>query len=393
MVLFSPAFMVYTLCFLLLSNICTIIFVPYPSPSVTPSRRAIAFIGCSLITLHHILVTFPWRIRALALTDLVLTVIEIGFFARLVSLFWYIFFTELGLLALLLSALFRASTIMRGKDGLLRQQFSFLGGCTSVHPPYTPLSTLLGRGEAASIVFARAVIISQSVCAPSPSSSRSSLSFDFIWVVPAAIRARVHGNNDVSFPTVSWQAGRVPQHLIQHVRFESSRFCKWKHQLNSFGTTTALLVLEYPYRWPMLIPADIHWLRRIHTDVIKTRTDPGSAWSEPLWYGDLDEEAGEDAGVMAAATTRGASLTRLTLALVNEYGAATKLLQDTAAATVLSGMASFGGLHSHSFSLPPPRSAYTTSPRPAFALRQSGRTTRACMQHSLAYVSYRIGSY
>ncbi|KAJ7703860.1 hypothetical protein B0H16DRAFT_1482758 [Mycena metata] len=386
MVLFSPAFRVYTLRFLLLSNIGTIIFVAYPSPSVTPSRRAVTFIGCSLITLHHILVTFPWRIRALALADFVLTVIEIGFFAWLVSLFWYIFFTELGLLALLLSALFRASTIMRGKDGLLRQQFSFLGGCTSVHPPYTPLSKLLGRsisrplvrGEAASIVFARAVIIS--LCAI----LLPFIAFDFIWVVPQFAQAYtqsmvITSEGDVSFPSVNATVFLAGFRNILfntsasniHVSANGNTNCS---RVDSFGTTTALVVLECPYRWPFIqnlsisisIPADIHWLRvsvkADDTDVIPEPTPVlrGAnlfgmlTWTKrevrtqtrtrALWPTYISLFIPEITALQPfpGANTGGASLTRLTL--VNEYGTATKLLQDTAAATVLSGIASFGGL-------------------------------------------------
>ncbi|KAJ7695286.1 hypothetical protein B0H16DRAFT_1904104 [Mycena metata] len=171
--------------------------------------------------------------------------------------FWYIFFAELGLLALSLSALFQASTIMRCKDGLLlRQQFSFLGGCTPIHPPYTP------RGEAASIVFARAVIINQSVCAPA-----ILLPFiDFIWVVPQFAQASM-GITTLASPPSSWQAGS------RNISFNTSTSLQTNGNKHQLLTRRSRFVWHYHHRvgdprmcthigGPLDVdPADIHWLR------------------------------------------------------------------------------------------------------------------------------------
>ncbi|KAJ7725165.1 hypothetical protein B0H16DRAFT_1471952 [Mycena metata] len=341
MLLFSPAFRAYTLRFLLLSNIATIIFVAYPSLSVTPSRRAITFIVCSLITLHHILV-----------------------FRLAVSLFWYIFFTELGLLALLLSGLFRAATIMQCKAGLPRQPFSFLGGCTPVHPPCTPLSTLLGRsisrplvrGEAmaASIVFARAVIINQSVCAPA-----ILLPFiDFIWVVPQFAQESMVITT-FQLPSTKWYASRQdsatshstrPLRIFTFLQMETpTQFVWYYHRVAG---------PRMPISVPDVDPAEIHWLR------VCVKADDRYGRD-----GDLDEEAGEDAdaheGVMAGATTGGARLTRLTPG-VNEYGTTTKLLAAARHNPPLR-FASFGGLSTFINTVPPTRRRARAAARDAGA--------------------------
>ncbi|KAJ7474053.1 hypothetical protein FB451DRAFT_1558305 [Mycena latifolia] len=384
-VLFSPTARVYNLRVLLLSNIGTIIFVAYPSPSVSASTRTVTFISCAVITLHHILVAFPWRMRTLATIDLALVVIEICVFGYLVSLFWYIFFTELGLVALLLSALFRTSTIILCKDGLLRQQFSFLGGCTPVHPPYTPLSTLLNRsisrplvrGESTIIVFARAVIISLgAVIIPF-------VAYDFIFVVPQFAQAYtrsivISNEGDVSLPggnaTVVLAGFRdIPFNTSTsniQVSANGNTNCS---RVDSYGSPTVLVILECPYQWPfirnlsisMSIPEDIHWLKVSvkagDTDVIPDPTPVlrGSnlfgilTWTErrirlltdtrEFWPTYTSLFIPDITALQPfPSNTGGASLTRLTL--VNEYSVATRLLQDTADATVLSGIASFGGL-------------------------------------------------
>ncbi|KAJ7729004.1 hypothetical protein B0H16DRAFT_1470191 [Mycena metata] len=202
----------------------------------------------------------------------------------------------------------------------------------------------LVRGEAASIVFARAINHHQSVCAPS--SSRSSLSSDFIWVVPQFAQSMVI--TTLASPPPSWQAG------FRNISFNTSTSdihvsannCS---HVDSFGiTTTALVILECPYRWPMSIPADIHWLRvSVKAD---DRYGRDNRIPEPIpvlrganLFGMVTwtKRKVRTQALWPAPTraVRASSLTRL-----NEYGTATKLLQDTAAATVLSGLASFGGL-------------------------------------------------
>ncbi|KAJ7729016.1 hypothetical protein B0H16DRAFT_1776383 [Mycena metata] len=256
-----------TLRFLLLSNICSIIFVAYPSLSVTPSRRALTFIVCSLITLHHILVTFPWRIRALGLIDFVLPVIEIGFFVWLVSLFCA---TALGTVSGCDHHVMQGRVITTATVFLLGRLYARSPAVHSVVNTPRPVhfkAPSSGRGDAASIVFARAVIINQSVCAPAI--LLPFIAFVRLHLGGAAIRARVHGNNDVGFPTVFLARSRTISFNTSASNIHVSALSANGNTNNSsrvdrdsFGiTTTALVILECPYRWPMSIPADIPWLR------------------------------------------------------------------------------------------------------------------------------------
>ncbi|KAK7030142.1 hypothetical protein R3P38DRAFT_2524490, partial [Favolaschia claudopus] len=71
------------------------------------------------------------------------------------------------LLLLIVSTSCRIATIFKSKDSILKQRFDFFGGCTPVHPPYTPLRILIGRamarpllrGEATYIILFRAILI------------------------------------------------------------------------------------------------------------------------------------------------------------------------------------------------------------------------------------------
>ncbi|KAJ7663057.1 hypothetical protein B0H14DRAFT_1069347 [Mycena olivaceomarginata] len=149
--LFNPTARVYTLRFLLLCNIATIVcllmsFSVYTFPSV---QLAIA---CSSLTLlHHSLILFPRRMRRLAAVDFALLIIETGLICDILSIRLFRlyeplpFLFGLQLLMLLLSALFRCATIVKSEHSFFRQPFDYLGGCKSVRPRYTPLSILLNR--------------------------------------------------------------------------------------------------------------------------------------------------------------------------------------------------------------------------------------------------------
>ncbi|KAK6977157.1 hypothetical protein R3P38DRAFT_2582177, partial [Favolaschia claudopus] len=71
------------------------------------------------------------------------------------------------LLLLIVSTSCRVATIFKSRESLLKQRFDFFGGCTPVHPPYTPLRILIDRamarpllrGEATYIILFRAILI------------------------------------------------------------------------------------------------------------------------------------------------------------------------------------------------------------------------------------------
>ncbi|KAJ7729020.1 hypothetical protein B0H16DRAFT_1734387 [Mycena metata] len=213
---------------------------------------------------------------------------------------------------------------------------------------------------AASIVFARAVIII-SLCAI----LLPFIDFDFIWVVLQFAQAYTQSIVITSEGDVSFSSVNATVFLLFSLAFQSSlkefySGCDIHVSANNCSRVDSFGIIGDP-RMPisvalsMSIPADIHWLRvsvkaddRYGRD---NRTDPGPPWGEPLWYVSLDEEAGEDAGVMADLyRTLHPFITALPAAvpshhhgrrprhptdtnhqspMVNEYGTATKLLQDT----------------------------------------------------------------
>ncbi|KAJ7729031.1 hypothetical protein B0H16DRAFT_1470224 [Mycena metata] len=60
------------------------------------------------------------------------------------------------------------------------------------------------------------------------------------------------------FRNISFNASASNIRVSANKQTETNTNCS---RVNSFGTTTALVILECPYRWPMSIPGDIHWLR------------------------------------------------------------------------------------------------------------------------------------
>ncbi|KAJ7120108.1 hypothetical protein C8R44DRAFT_787622 [Mycena epipterygia] len=171
--LFNPTARVYTLRFLLLGNIATIVCLVTSFSHYVPSSVQLAIACSSLTILHHSLILFPRRMRRLAAVDFALLIIETGLICDILNIrlfrYWsWLFLFGLQLLMLLLSALFRCATIVKSEHTFFRQPFHFLGGCKSVRPRYTPLSILLNRsisrplvrGESAVIIFTRAVTIS-----------------------------------------------------------------------------------------------------------------------------------------------------------------------------------------------------------------------------------------
>ncbi|KAJ6543067.1 hypothetical protein B0H19DRAFT_1268240 [Mycena capillaripes] len=172
-ILFNSAARVWNLRLLLLWTVGilgSLIYSKLPRGVDLPTALIIAV--CCLLFLHHVLGSFRWPFKGSALFDLVLILFEI---AVLVAFMLYrgllvvdrVLFIP-ALILLILSALFRISTITRTKESIVRQRFVFLGSCVQRHPPYTTLSILLNRsiarplvrGEARYILFGRAMILS-----------------------------------------------------------------------------------------------------------------------------------------------------------------------------------------------------------------------------------------
>ncbi|KAK7022676.1 hypothetical protein R3P38DRAFT_3196074 [Favolaschia claudopus] len=154
---FDPVIRVWNVRILIILSSGTIWVMFHPDsdvPSVHARQDSIPaqIILAGLILLHHLFILLPssWTISALF------------------DLYWV--FWEIGLVQLLLliiSTSCRIATIFKSKESLLKQRFDFFGGCTPVHPPYTPLRILIGRamarpllrGEATYIILFRAILI------------------------------------------------------------------------------------------------------------------------------------------------------------------------------------------------------------------------------------------
>ncbi|KAJ7186970.1 hypothetical protein C8R46DRAFT_1184747, partial [Mycena filopes] len=174
--LFNPVFRVWTFRFLLASISLVIISFLGPGlfgPLVPRTWLVLAWLSI----VHHILAVFRWPIASLAIIDLVWTLLELAgalythvhllltFEARGSEL--VINSLTLMVIALTFSIIFRIATIAKSSQPFLRQRFEFLGGCTSLHPLYTPARILLNRSiarplvrrESQLILFLRGVVI------------------------------------------------------------------------------------------------------------------------------------------------------------------------------------------------------------------------------------------
>ncbi|KAF7367176.1 Short-chain dehydrogenase/reductase family protein [Mycena sanguinolenta] len=122
-----------------------------------------------VILLHHILAAFKWTLRGLALIDLLSVLAEFSVllhFSHNLDPFSPICIAPL--IFLFFSGFFRIATIVYTREGFLIQQFRFLGRCTQSNPPYNTASILLNRslarplvrGESKYIIIARALVLS-----------------------------------------------------------------------------------------------------------------------------------------------------------------------------------------------------------------------------------------
>ncbi|KAJ6451776.1 hypothetical protein C8R45DRAFT_1041642 [Mycena sanguinolenta] len=105
------------------------------------------------LPVHHLAALFKWPGNWLASIDLAMNTIEIGVTSLIV---YYIYdYQEMKLdtpvpvicllVALMVSAVFRAATIYNSEGRICDQQFEFLGGCAPVDPAYTPWTILHHR--------------------------------------------------------------------------------------------------------------------------------------------------------------------------------------------------------------------------------------------------------
>ncbi|KAJ7684092.1 hypothetical protein DFH06DRAFT_1288514 [Mycena polygramma] len=120
----------------------------------------ILFSTFGFILIHHLSFVLNWSMPCLAILDLMLiffevwgiasgfTFVNIGLWhanlgTKLRSLLTFAFI-PIGL-SLTISAAFRVATIIRSKGRFFRQRFMFLGACTTLKLPYTPMAIILNR--------------------------------------------------------------------------------------------------------------------------------------------------------------------------------------------------------------------------------------------------------
>ncbi|KAJ7891936.1 hypothetical protein B0H14DRAFT_2687709 [Mycena olivaceomarginata] len=240
------------------------------------------------VLLHRI---FKWRMRCLALLDLVVVVIEMAGCC-------FIAFELLPiapLILLFLSLLFRIATVIKTKEGILTQRLAFLGCCAESKPPYTVLTILLNRslarplvrGVSRYIIFARAFVLSAIGMGVPAFGIYATIIMPLNSVVSTRTMATDYG----------FETGNLPGHAG-------------------------------PFSW-----SDIS---NISLSIV---FDPGVIEINvfPTCLSDLNDFG----GYPSTAATPGADTAMLTLRQPTRYP--TKFLQDTADASPLSGIATFGG--------------------------------------------------
>ncbi|KAF7362522.1 Short-chain dehydrogenase/reductase family protein [Mycena venus] len=194
-ILFSPIARVWNLRLLLLETLVTWVFLAIRLSSVIDHYGVeaaskpivylpwyILFPTFGFILLHH--VGFVFDCFDLAITDLIFVFIQVGGIGAGFVIANTGMWLEKGLfpspikfayiplgLSLTISIMFRVATIMRSnrpRGGFLCQRFAFLGECTPINPPYTPITIFLNRsiarplvrGESAIIIMARGLVLS-----------------------------------------------------------------------------------------------------------------------------------------------------------------------------------------------------------------------------------------
>ncbi|KAJ7095045.1 hypothetical protein C8R44DRAFT_989592 [Mycena epipterygia] len=187
-ILFSPTTRVWNLRVLVLETIAACVLLALALPSDPTFDEPIFYLPWEIlfptfgfILVHHLSFVFDWPMPCLAIIDFILIFLEVcGMAAGFVFMnigVWgelNIFSTPLRFafvplgLSLSISVTFRVATIIRSNGRFFRQRFTFLGCCTPLKPPYTPMAVILNRsigrplvrGESVAIITARAFVLS-----------------------------------------------------------------------------------------------------------------------------------------------------------------------------------------------------------------------------------------
>ncbi|KAJ6467335.1 hypothetical protein C8R45DRAFT_1019815 [Mycena sanguinolenta] len=281
-------------------------------------------------------------------------------------------------LSLFFSLLFRITTIVKTNEGLLMQRFVFLGHCAPTHPPYTPASILLNRslarplvrGESKFIIVARAVVLSCiGIGVPAfgiyvtliePTGAKVSTTL----IQSPRFVAALPGNATIAF---------VPDNSVHYSHPWDASVTAALH--SSFDNINCSMAGDYPhataicrYAWSeiqtislsVVVPSEAGFLR-VWIGCLASREYacdrllpipllPGSslfgflAWSQrqtvPQSEGDSNLIFSPEVYGLQQNTSVGGNITSLTLSVVREP---IRYFQDTADASALSGIATFGG--------------------------------------------------
>ncbi|KAJ6472527.1 hypothetical protein C8R45DRAFT_936419 [Mycena sanguinolenta] len=275
-------------------------------------------------------------------------------------------------LFMFVSLLFRITTIVKTKERLLVQRFSFLGSCAPSHPPYTAASILLNRslarplvrGESKYIIIVRALVMTlvgigvpafgiyTTVIRPGSAtiSTTSVANPSRVKVdVPgdAFISFRSIGNQDDSDPFAAWEVVVTALNL-NHRRID----CSTDMEKGQPGAIFATCPLAWSDIQTVYVSADAPLAAEIMgisigmDDQIQIPLLPGShlfgllAWSQRQTISGSFLYSPEIIGLQQN-TFVGKSTTSLTLSQFSDYPI--KFLRDTADASFLSGISTFGG--------------------------------------------------
>ncbi|KAJ7187000.1 hypothetical protein C8R46DRAFT_1058561 [Mycena filopes] len=179
--LFNPIFRVWNLRLLLSWTIFIIVY--WAEWEIIGLQEQLAVAAFCLILLHHILGSgWQWHFKGSAIFDLGMTLFEVAGLCYIMYRVCQPHLKHKGavedarplkgifaveLVSLGISAIFRICTMLQTSKRLHHQTLSFLGECTPVYPPYTPLHIFLTRsttrplvrGESRLILFTRALVI------------------------------------------------------------------------------------------------------------------------------------------------------------------------------------------------------------------------------------------
>ncbi|KAJ7806635.1 hypothetical protein B0H14DRAFT_2875291 [Mycena olivaceomarginata] len=338
-ILFHPVLRVYTLRLLL---VATILIVVINGMGLLYGQGITPYINIFLcgigICVHHILALyFNGGMRGLALLDLVVVVIEMA--APLVPLF--------------LLLLFRIATVVKTKERILTQRLAFLGCCAESKPPYTVLTILLNRslarplvrGESKYIIFARAFVLSAIAIAVPAFGIYATIIMPLTSVVSTRTIATDQG---LEFRTLPGHAALsldcVPYTRSVNAQVNATPLIDMNKTVDCPDSGSGSRLYICPYSW-----SDIS---NVSLSIV---FDPGVIEINvfPVCMSDLDESGRCDWNMGIPLLPGSRLFGHLTWSMrqsVSRPGIASsftylshQFLQDTADASSLSGIATFGG--------------------------------------------------